>query len=64
MGMRGWNYLLGSVSQILMLEQFVPVVEHELVPVVKANPRGCRVFVNAKILERNWCFFGADVLTR
>ncbi|MGO4250587.1 hypothetical protein AB4Y87_25640 [Paenarthrobacter sp. RAF54_2] len=54
--------MTGVLGQILMLQQFVPVVEHELMPVVKANPGRCRVFVNAKILNRNWCMFSADAL--
>lgn len=41
-----------SVPNIFRLQQFVSVVEQELMPVVKTNPRGCRKFVDVGGLPR------------
>ncbi|MEZ2392100.1 hypothetical protein AB6813_21670 [bacterium RCC_150] len=37
----------------LLLQQLMPVVEQHLVPVVKADPRGCGKVVDIMRLE--WC---------
>ena len=47
------------VLPVLMLQQFVIAVQQELVPVVKAHPRGCSVVVDAKSLRKR-CFFSAN----